>query len=99
MTHTDWHLDVYDPDYEPEPGSRVFVDLTRERALFKIRKQVELHWNNLMYPMSEIWNTKQDAVTALLEHAFEHGEHTPDIVTAEKYWQDYWTPKTPIRCG
>jgi hypothetical protein len=31
-THVNWHADRRVPDHVPEPGSRMFVDLTPERA-------------------------------------------------------------------
>ncbi|MFI2663700.1 hypothetical protein [Micromonospora carbonacea] len=30
--HVDWSSDVYAPDHRPQPGERMFVDLTPERA-------------------------------------------------------------------
>lgn len=31
-THEDWHADVRAPDYQPQPGERIFADLTADRA-------------------------------------------------------------------
>jgi hypothetical protein len=40
-THVDWQNDRYAPDHKPAPGDRIFVDLTRERALEFARANLE----------------------------------------------------------
>lgn len=40
-SHVDWHLDRRVPDYQPPAGSRMFVDLTEERALECARVNAE----------------------------------------------------------
>ncbi len=39
--HVDWRNDRRMPDYEPPAGSRIFVDLTEERARAHARKYAE----------------------------------------------------------
>lgn len=31
MTHINWNMDRVDPEYQPIPGQRIFIDLTEER--------------------------------------------------------------------
>lgn len=53
MEHVDWHLDRYDPNYKPQPGERIFVDITLERAKEWRRKFVEKYWDHLEMPMKD----------------------------------------------
>jgi hypothetical protein len=39
--HVDWDRDRRVPDYQPPPGSRMFVDLTEEAALAAARRNAE----------------------------------------------------------
>lgn len=39
-THVNWRGDVRTPDYAPPAGSRIFVDLTMERALEQARRNL-----------------------------------------------------------
>jgi hypothetical protein len=45
-THVDWDHDFPDPDHIPEPGERIFVDLTEERALSIARVNAERFWDH-----------------------------------------------------
>lgn len=45
-THTDWTSMVHRPDYDPPPGSRVFVDLTEEIARSKAEAYARTIWDN-----------------------------------------------------
>lgn len=65
MTHVNWELDVYAPNFKPVPGMRVFVDMDEERALEAARENVERWWEHPDYPMSSRWATKEDAAKAL----------------------------------
>jgi hypothetical protein len=40
LQHVDWKLDVYAPDHVPAPGQRVWITMTRERALQIARRTV-----------------------------------------------------------
>lgn len=39
--HVDWHQDQRVPDYQPPPGTRIFVDLTRDIARDNGRRTAE----------------------------------------------------------
>lgn len=40
LRHVNWNLDQYAPDHVPAPGQRVWIDLTRDRALEIARRTV-----------------------------------------------------------
>jgi hypothetical protein len=41
LLHVNWNLDQYAPDHVPAPGQRVWIDLTRDRALEIARRTVD----------------------------------------------------------
>ena len=45
LSHVDWQGDRCAPSYVPAIGSRMFVDLTKERMLEFKREFVELYWD------------------------------------------------------
>lgn len=44
-THVEWRSDRCVPDHTPQPGDRVFVDLTQERAFYLASKNLT-RWQN-----------------------------------------------------
>jgi hypothetical protein len=79
--HVDWHRDVYAPDYKPPAGSRMFVDLTPERAEEIARMKADLYWSDtaaVYNPQSE-WATKEAFVQSLLA-SYLQLPGAPDIV-------------------
>jgi len=51
--HVDWQNDRYAPDHIPQPGDRIFVDLTPDRALESTRRMVERWWDDPDMPMKD----------------------------------------------
>src|SRR5712671_4410544 len=45
MTHVEWQRDEFRPDYQPQPGERIFVDLTVERARALAIRNAERFWD------------------------------------------------------
>ncbi|CAE6839383.1 hypothetical protein [Paraburkholderia nemoris] len=41
LKHVNWGLDKYAPDHVPAPGQRIWIDLTRDRALEIARRTVD----------------------------------------------------------
>lgn len=76
MSHVDWHDDEYHPDYRPQPGERIFVDLTPEAASERARSLVERYWNDPDYPMALVYPSPETAIEAL--SVFDPG--TPMLV-------------------
>ena len=79
MNHTDFFLDRYLPNYQPEAGERVFVDMTPERARERAAKHVDAHWDRL----SATFNTKDEAIKELFTSTYREG--APNIITGEEY--------------
>ncbi len=48
LTHVRWHEDRYAPDHVPALGDRIFVDLTRDRAMALAEKNAQRFWDT--YP-------------------------------------------------
>lgn len=51
--HINWQDDPYVPDYVPQPGERIFVDLAPASAIAKRRVFVDRWWDDPEMPMSE----------------------------------------------
>jgi hypothetical protein len=45
LRHVNWQADRKLPHFRPQPGSRIFVDMTPERARESAQKTVERWWN------------------------------------------------------
>lgn len=41
MQHTDFYLDVFSPEHKPNPGQKVWISMTRERAEARVRQRME----------------------------------------------------------
>lgn len=73
LFHEAWNFDVYVPNYIPEIGMRVFVDLTRELATPLAIEYVEKYWEGDMTAkpmplpgMKGMFATKQLAVESMI---------------------------------
>ena len=82
--HVEWQGDVRDPDHwmKLEAGDRIFVDLTREESARYRREYVDEWWDREVfggYKMSEQWESKTEAVRAMVEDDMSH-EGSPDVV-------------------
>ncbi|HEY8597359.1 MAG TPA: hypothetical protein VIL85_02945 [Thermomicrobiales bacterium] len=80
MTHVDWHLDNFQPDYKPVPGQRIFVTLGRERAEEWARQFVERYWDHGEYPMHRAYPSREDAIAKLTDEYYRDGT-APTVVT------------------
>jgi hypothetical protein len=83
MLHVDWHRDRFVPDYKPTPGQRIFVTLSKERATELARERVATWWDDREYPMSQRFDTQDEAITALAD-SYWNGGHAPTIVTVRE---------------
>jgi hypothetical protein len=85
--HVDWHLDRRAPLHVPEVGSRIFVDLTIERARELRRIYTERHWDVGEYQMKDsgYWATKEEAVEDLAQKDLaSFAPHTPDLLVVDQ---------------
>ena len=74
MHHVCWHMDRYAPTYKPQPGERIFVDVTEEIARGWAQAQVTRYWDHEMYPMSRRFASKEEAIAYLTnDYLSPHG--------------------------
>jgi hypothetical protein len=81
--HVSWSSDRCVPDHTPALGDRVFVDLTRERAIELRTRFVEKWWDQDAhgYRMSGQWPTKEAAIEELAQTDLETGGGgAPDLI-------------------
>jgi hypothetical protein len=71
MQHINWHQDKRVLDYFPEPGMRIFTDLTKQIANIEYRVLVNKLWNVGDYPLKKSFKTKEDALKMYLENLDE----------------------------
>jgi hypothetical protein len=82
-THVEWTGDAYAPRFEPPIGTRIFVDLTRERAQERALRSARRHFSDTQmrdyvgpgtrYPTPEI------LADDLVREYFSHGT-APDLI-------------------
>lgn len=80
LHHVEWHNDRYWPDYLPPLGSRIFVDLTEERAKEAALANARMFWNLPECPASQDgrWATVEDLAADLAKGYREPG--APDLI-------------------
>lgn len=83
LFHIDWNLDRRLPQYQPQPGERIFVDLTHERAEHFARRRIERYWNDGEYPMSRTFRTQEQALAVLMGDMLQPG--APDVIEAKDW--------------
>jgi len=75
-SHASWHEDRCVPDFKPPVGSRMFVDITEERARASAERNAETWWEQPtargMYP------TRAAMVDALAASYYQPG--APDLI-------------------
>jgi hypothetical protein len=79
MTHVDWRNDRRIPDYEPQIGERIFVDLTPMRARILATAMVNRYWDHPEYPMSERYERREDAIDAMVSSDLRQSGQ-PDLI-------------------
>jgi hypothetical protein len=86
MQHVDWRRrDIYAPDHKPQPGDRIFVGTTKERA----REHAETYVSRVCDGRPDAigpdghWPTREACVDYFAEKFYsEHGEgESPDLIT------------------
>lgn len=83
MHHVDFHLDRPVPHYQPLDSERIFVDLTPERAELFARRRIERYWNDMPFPMSQAFETQEQALDVLVKEMLRPG--APDIIEGREY--------------
>ena len=80
LFHVEWQRDVCCPDHKPQKGDRIFVDLTPEKARFYAERNVENNWDRPSYPMSEMYETKEEAIEKV-SSSYLVQKGSPDVIT------------------
>ncbi len=81
MTHKHWNVDVYAPDHKPNPGDRIFTDLTFDELVEIETKKVEMYWEgqgnlSMKYHPTLGPMGKQGAAQNLAEEGWSEGMPT-----------------------
>jgi hypothetical protein len=77
MQHIDWEEDKFLPSYIAPKGSRIFIDLTKEKFEDNLLHRIEATWEHPVTPAKDHFESKEDMFNKLNE--FEEGQ--PDIIT------------------
>lgn len=78
MQHENWQKDVYMPNHQPKKGDRIFVDTSIADAKEFEKKKIERYWDDAAYPMSKMFDSKEEALERLME-SWEFGQ--PMVIT------------------
>lgn len=97
-THADWRSDRRVPDYAPPPGSRIFVDLTPERARELAERNVSRYLGNpdMRDMLLDQFGDRERAIEGLAASYLEQ-EGTPDLVEVTLAAIDHPTDTTKDR--
>lgn len=86
--HVNWDADQYAPDHVPRIGERIFMDRTEEDARRLAEKKVEAGWDRAELPLSQNFDSRQEAIEALTKSqghphpetgAIDYGPKTVDV--------------------
>lgn len=78
MTHVRWGEDIYvGPDYMPPLGSRMFVDLTPDRARSHAERNAATYWETYA-PSREQFT--QEELAEVLANEYLKDPHSPDLI-------------------
>lgn len=80
--HINWHQDVYQPDFVPVRGMRIFIDASPDYPHIQeqAKRYVDRFWNAEGIPLSMHFRLKEDAIKAFVEEWTKPG--TPTVVEA-----------------
>lgn len=80
-THVDWRNDRCVPDYQPPIGSRIFIDLTPERAREIATRNVDKWLASPKYrtELLDTYGTREAAIADQIASFTEHGP-APDLI-------------------
>jgi hypothetical protein len=65
MKHIDWSGDVRKKDHIPQPGDRVFMDLSKEDYIAYTKLKVDKMWDEGEFKMSDHFESKEQAIESL----------------------------------
>ena len=81
MRHVDWQHDIRSTLHVPEVGSRMFIDLTKDRMLECKRRYVDVYWEGeySMKDHPELGPLGKEGAALSLAYS-EWQDHEPDVV-------------------
>ena len=96
MIHINWGQDKIDPHFDPPIGSRIFMDLTEERARESVQKRIDNFWDRKAFgkSMKDHYGTKENAFNKLMEGMKEEIERKqPMIVVVDQNIKDLFAAR------
>ena len=86
LIHQRWSLDQRRPFHVPAVGDRIFINLTKARAVEYRTALVEKFWSSGKYPLSDGYESKETAIEQLAAGDYESfGAGTsPDTVVVDE---------------
>jgi hypothetical protein len=82
MTHVNWMYDRRIPDFVPQPGSRIFVDLTPEKAQEYAARRVARSWDDPTSPAKDLFVSREEAIERLTANSLSQ-PGAPDLIVVE----------------
>lgn len=79
MCHINWNQDKCEPDYVPNKGQMIFVDMPQAIYEIYIKMRCEEFWENYREEVQKTYHTKENMLKRLLSNRIEKGE--PWLVT------------------
>lgn len=97
MLHVDWFRDVRAPFYVPPVGSRIFVDLTEQRARILAAQVVEKYSGDQDFKESYAGLSHDELVTVFAKGMFAGGPGTPDVLVVNDAMAAAFRARQPAR--
>lgn len=79
--HHDWSKDRCVPDFKPPKGTRMFVDMTEERARERATKMAAHYWDDNVANAQDHFDSREQCINDLVQYNLEEARRgAPDIV-------------------
>jgi hypothetical protein len=82
MKHINWNEDVRAINHKPQPGDRVFMDLSKEDYISYTKVNVDKMWDGDGVKMSDHFETKEQAIESLSSN-WQEGTPCVRVVSKE----------------
>lgn len=96
IQHVEWFRDVFAPFYIPPVGSRIFVDLTPQRARVQALKNAHSFFANDPVRCTESYRTPEELADTLAKSYLAH-EGAPDVLVVNSAMADRFRARVPAR--
>lgn len=85
--HAHWESDKFAPNHTPAVGDRIWADMSKEGFQKLLEEKVERYWKHPDYPMSTMFETKEEALEQMMKTEWEKGMPYLVVVTEEMHIQ------------